>query len=93
MFSLRGAERTDVDHTSQRGGHARFHSKLLLSGRTRPTRPLTQHRNSTGTIPGLIENSHKLENDGETGRLEDYRAIPPFNPDLIVMTFIILLFG
>ena len=26
MFTLCGAEGTDVDHTSQRGGHAQFHA-------------------------------------------------------------------
>lgn len=30
MFSLCGAEGTDVDHTSQRGGHARFHYKTPI---------------------------------------------------------------
>lgn len=33
-----------------------------------------------------------LENDGDSGREEDYRATLSFNPDLIVMSFIILLF-
>lgn len=32
------------------------------------------------------------ENGGDRARQEDYRAIFPFNPNLIVMSFIILLF-
>lgn len=47
---------------------------------------LPQDRNGAGT------SDHMLENDGDSGRQEDDRAIPSFNPDLIVMSFIIRLF-